>query len=141
MTNEEGRPSREEVSAQHSDRSTFQASTSREFAHRPSRPLIACEPCSCCDDAAREAETGAGFCRATPGAYECETYLACRRIAEVARIAAEQIARIEGAEMRREIAEAAGDGFANALSVQGRGAEFDAEAFLELCGCDVAVAA
>jgi len=139
MRTKEGRPSREEVSAQQSARTSRQATTPREPAHRP---LIRRDPCGFCDSVGRESETGFHFCRANPyGDFECEAALACQRIEEVAAEAAEQIATIANAEMRDEIAEGAAGGFANALYVQGRGAEFHDEAFCELCGCGKQVAA
>lgn len=139
MRTKEGRPSREEVSARQSDRTSSQATTPRTSAHRP---LIRRDPCDFCDSVGTETETGFHFCRANPyGDFECEAALACQRIEEVAAEAAEQIATIADAEMRDETAEGAAGGFANALYVQGRGAEFDDEAFCELCGCGKQVAA
>jgi hypothetical protein len=139
MRTKEGAPAWTAEGPNSPSRTTAHTTTTPIRAHRS---LIRRDPCDLCDSVGRETETGFHFCRANPhGDFECEAALACQRIEEVAAEAAEQIATIADPEMRDEIAEGAAGGFANALYVQGRGAEFDDEAFCELCGCGKQVAA
>lgn len=100
-------------------------------------PLITREPCESCKDADTEAGTGAPYCKASPssGDFECESYRAVRELEDIARQVAAKFKRIGDHDMRSELAIGTADGFANALYVQGLGAEFDTEAFLELAGC------
>jgi len=100
-------------------------------------PLITREPCERCADADTEASTGAPYCKASPssGDFECESYRAVREFEDIACQVAAKFKRIGDHGMRSELAIGTADGFANALYVQGLGAEFDTEAFLELAGC------
>src|SRR5665647_1168129 len=99
-------------------------------------PLIAREPCESCKDADTEADTGEFVCAASPsGDRECESYRAVRELEDIACQVAAKFKRISDHGMRSELAIGTADGFANALYVQGLGAEFDTEAFLEMSGC------
>ena len=99
-------------------------------------PLISREPCESCKDADTEADTGAFTCRESPsGIPSCESYREVREYEDLAMQAAAQYKRLSNPRMRGELATSTAEGYANALYEQGRGAEFDTEAFLELAGC------
>lgn len=88
--------------------------------------LITREPCPSCDDCRPDSDG----CET-----ECDTYAAVREIEETAGWVAILLRRIGDHDLRREIVEMTADGFANALHVQGHGAEFGCEFFCEACGC------
>jgi len=96
--------------------------------------IISCWPCDSCDAAATEIETGAGYCKASPtGDAECEAYRVVAEIEEIAGQVAVLIAGVGDEQLRREIAEGAADGFANALYEQGAGARLADDAFYASC--------
>lgn len=96
--------------------------------------LISRSPCEVCDAAATEIETGAGYCLADPdGDFDCELTQLVAELVEIAGQVALHIARFRRAEMRREAALSAADGFANALFEAQIPASFDAEAFIAAC--------
>ena len=98
--------------------------------------LITREPCPNCDDCRPDSDGGESWCRRSPtGDPECDTYTTVREIEETAGWVAILLRRIGDHELRREIVEMTADGFANALHVQGCGAEFGCEFFCEACGC------
>ena len=99
------------------------------------QPLISREPCNACDDLARQTESGEAYCRASnSGDCECVNWQQVRVLEDVATQTAHLLERIQDHAIRREVAEATGDGFANALLMQGLGAEFDTSVFVGLCG-------
>jgi hypothetical protein len=103
--------------------------------HSQPASLISCWPCDGCDSAATEIETGAGYCKASPsGDAECAAYRLVAEIEEIAGQVAVLIAGIGDEQLRREIAEGAADGFANALYEQGAGARLSDAAFYAACG-------
>jgi len=98
-------------------------------------PLITREPCESCKDADTEADTGAFRCRVSMhGDPQCLHYRDVREQEDIARQCAALFKRIGDHKMRYEWAYGTADGFANALHEQGRGAEFDTDAFMDLCG-------
>lgn len=64
--------------------------------------------------------------------FECDRTQIVERLADVAEKVASAVALIDDQVMRREVAEATADGFANALYEQDRSAEFDTVAFCTL---------
>lgn len=93
---------------------------------------IKTDPCCSCDAARTERETGAGLC--AYGDFDhCEFWRQAQELSEIAGQVAAKFRKYPDAEMRRELAIATADGFANALYVQGKGAEFDSDAFLSAC--------
>ena len=99
-------------------------------------PLITREPCESCADAGSETDTGEFTCNATAsGIPSCESYREVREYEDLAMQAAAQYKRLSNPRMRGELATSTAEGYANALYEQGRGAEFDTDAFLELAGC------
>ena len=99
-------------------------------------PLISREPCESCADADTETDTGAFTCRVSMhGDPACLHYRDVRYLEDIARQHAADFRRIGDQDMRHESAFGTADGFSNALHVQGLGAEFDTEAFLEMSGC------
>jgi len=93
-------------------------------------------PCESCSAARTECETGAGFCAMYGLNFdECAEWREAGKLEAMAhRWANELRSTVNEDSKRRELAIATGDGFANALYVQGKGAEFDTDAFLEACG-------
>lgn len=101
--------------------------------------LIRRDVCNLCDDIRVERDTGATYCAASPsGDCECAVALDQRVIEEIAPQIAALIHRISDMEVRRELAESAAGGFANALYLMHH-AEFDDGPFLEACGVHVGV--
>lgn len=99
-------------------------------------PLITREPCERCADADTETDTGEFVCAASPsGDRECSAFFTVRELEDIAVQCAAKFKRISDGEMRAELAIGTADGFANALWVQAMGAEFNSEAFMDLCGC------
>ena len=91
-------------------------------------------PCGSCDAAATETDTGAFYCRrSNTGDAECSTYVIACQIAEIAGQVAALIATVGDEKMRREIAESAADGFANALYEQGAGGRLNDAVFYQAC--------
>ena len=104
--------------------------------------LITNGPCENCDDCGRETETGAGYCKASPsGDFECDGISALRELVAKAEASAEHWScriRHTPADVRREAIENESGVYydwAEAL-----GAEFDAAAFVAMCGVAAVVA-
>ena len=98
--------------------------------------LLKRDPCDCCPELRSERGTGFCYCGASAhGDPECAGYLLAVTVGILAAEVAALIAALENEVMRREIAEGACDGIANALFTQGLGAQLDDGAFLALCGC------
>ena len=96
--------------------------------------LITTEPCESCSRARTERETGAGYCATYGlGFDECYEWRETREIEEIAGQVATLYQAVGDHEKRRELAISTADGFANALYMQGKGAEFDSEAFIRAC--------
>ena len=96
--------------------------------------LIRTEPCLACDGSMVEADTGAFRC-AIHYSYEdtCTMWRTARRVEDIAGQVAALYRHESDTVLRREMAQGAADGFANALFPQGMGAEFDIDAFLAAC--------
>ena len=108
----------------------------------PDRPLIASDPCQCCDDTRTESDTGYHYCAQTPaGDRECDRYLAVRELEEAATLTAQGLAKARHvpAEDRREMASGICSYYDNAVFAMG--GEFDSDAFLARCGIKVEVGA
>lgn len=98
--------------------------------------LLKRDPCDGCPELRSERSTGFCYCAASVhGDLECAGYLLALSVGVLAAEVAALIAALENEAMRREIAEGACGGIANALFTQGLGARLDDEAFLALCGC------
>lgn len=96
--------------------------------------LIRTEPCGSCDLARTERETGAGYCVAYGVSFDCcPDWLQVHRLEDIAGQVAALYCHESDESLRREMAQATADGFANALYLQGKGAEFDTDAFLSAC--------
>lgn len=109
--------------------------TAAALGHGHATALIRCEPCCSCDDAARETETGAFFCRASRyGDPECATFVDVRQLEDVAIEMAARIRTLDDQDMRRELAQGVADGLANAMYVRDKNVEVDTCEFVRRAG-------
>lgn len=93
---------------------------------------IKTEPCCSCDASKAETETGALYC--AYGDFDaCEFWRQAEDLADIAGQVADKFRHISDDSIRRELATGTADAFANALFMQGKGAEFDIDAFLTAC--------
>ncbi len=93
-------------------------------------------PCEGCDDARTERDTGCAICAKYELNFdECEEWLETQVVCEEwAPEAAALIRRQRDPEKRRVLALHWADGFADMLDLQGKGTEFNCEAFIASCG-------